>query len=34
MSLYRVILNLARADEFPEGNSDCGYNFTVPLTAE
>lgn len=34
MSLYRVVLNLARTDDFPEGNSDCGYNFIAPLDDE
>ena len=31
MSLKRVRIELARTPEFPEGRSDCGYEFNAPL---
>ena len=34
MSLKFIRLELARTPEFPEGNRNCGYEFTAPLDAE
>lgn len=34
MALKRIRLELARTKEFPEGNPNCGYEFTAPLTAD
>jgi hypothetical protein len=34
MNLRNIRLELARTDDFPEGNSQCGYEFIAPLTAD
>ena len=34
MALKRIRLELARTKEFPEGNRNCGYEFSAPLTAD
>ena len=34
MALYRVHLHLARSHDHPEGTSNCGYEFVVPLDAD
>ncbi len=31
---YRIMLELAGCREFPDGNSECGYELCVPLTAD
>lgn len=33
MTLKHIRLELARTKEFPEGNSNCGYEFVAPLKA-
>lgn len=32
MPLVKVRLELARTPEYPDGSSDCGYEFIAPLT--
>lgn len=32
--LYKVKLELARSREFPQGNSECGYELVLPLTED
>ncbi|MBI3451663.1 MAG: hypothetical protein HY057_02305 [Rhodospirillales bacterium] len=34
MPLKRILLELARTKEFPEGNRHCGYEFVAPLDAK
>jgi len=34
MGLKKIRLELARTAEFPEGNRNCGYEFTAPLDAQ
>lgn len=34
MALKKIRLELARDHDFPEGSSDHGYEFVVPVNAE
>ncbi len=34
MSLKKIVLNLARTDDHPQGSADCGYEFMAPLGAD
>ena len=34
MALYRVHLHVARSDQYPDGSSECGYEFIVPLDGD
>ncbi len=34
MTLYRIHMNAARSEEFPEGSNGHGYEFVAPLDAD